>query len=313
MTRNNWRMAFMAGLASVLLGACSGDEVTGVDANPAPPSGGSTSAPIDTGTDPAPANPGSAAPDTGTSPLPPVPPSQPENPSTPAPPPTAAETPPPSPQDPQAPVSGSQPPVAGGPEAEAPGETPPPAGEVPAANTPPSISGSAAASTLVGAAYSFSPAAADPDGDALSWSVTGKPADAAFSTVTGELSWTPQSAGVWSDIVITVTDSKGASSSLQPFSITVEQPVVHGRAALRWEAPVAYSDGTAMPADALAGYRIYHGTSETTLASVAEVDSLTTSLTIDDLEKGMHYFAVKALSAGGEEGERSAILSKAVP
>lgn len=313
MTRSNWRKIFMAALASVLLAACSGDEATGVDTDQAPPSSGSPSAPVDTGTDPAPANPGSAAPDTGTPPLPPVPPAQPEVPSIPPPPPAAAEPPPTSPLDPQPPAGSPEPPVAGGPGAETPDETPPPTAELPAANSPPSISGSAASSTLVGTAYSFSPAAADPDGDALSWSVTGKPADAAFSTVTGELSWTPQSAGVWSDIVITVTDSKGASSSLEPFSITVGQPVVHGRAALRWEAPDAYSDGSALPANVLAGYRIYHGASETTLASVAEVDSLTTSLTIDDLEKGTHYFAVKALSDAGEEGELSAILSKAVP
>jgi len=99
--------------------------------------------------------------------------------------------------------------------------------QVTAVNRAPVISGTAAASVQVGQAYSFIPAASDPDGNALTFSITNKPAWAAFSTTTGALSGTPSSAyvGMTNGIVITVSDGK-LSAPLAAFSIQVTTAVV---------------------------------------------------------------------------------------
>jgi hypothetical protein len=92
----------------------------------------------------------------------------------------------------------------------------------PPVNRAPVISGSPAQAATVGQAYSFQPTASDPDGQALSFSISDKPGWANFSTATGRLSGTPGSThvGVHGDIVISVTDG-AATTSLPAFAITV--------------------------------------------------------------------------------------------
>jgi len=92
-----------------------------------------------------------------------------------------------------------------------------------AANSPPQISGSPATSVVAGNSYSFSPQGSDADGDVLTFSVTNKPAWAAFSTTSGRLSGTPATndVGVYSAVTISVTDGT-SSVSLAPFDITVQ-------------------------------------------------------------------------------------------
>lgn len=97
------------------------------------------------------------------------------------------------------------------------------AGTTPPANTPPTISGVPPASVLVNAPYSFQPTASDANGDALSFSISGMPAWATFSTGTGRLSGTPTAVGNHANIVISVSDGK-ASVSLPAFSIQVQPP-----------------------------------------------------------------------------------------
>lgn len=189
--------------------------------------------------------------------------------------------------------------------------TPPPPPGNSAPNRAPSVSGTPATTATVGSDYVFRPVASDPDGDAVSWSISGKPTTAEFSTLTGELRWNPGSAGTWQNVVITATDSRGASASLPAFSIVVTQPSV-GTAALSWEAPRQYADGQAMPASALAAYRIYHGASATSLSRLAEVDGGTTSFNVDRLSAGTHYFAVTAVSYAGAESEASTVASKTI-
>ena len=92
----------------------------------------------------------------------------------------------------------------------------------PTANSPPTIGGGPATTVEEGTSYAFTPAASDPDGDALTFDISGLPTWASFNTATGTLSGTPGSAdvGVHSDIVISVSDGE-ASASLPAFSITV--------------------------------------------------------------------------------------------
>ncbi|HHO67505.1 MAG TPA: hypothetical protein ENK12_00605, partial [Gammaproteobacteria bacterium] len=89
-------------------------------------------------------------------------------------------------------------------------------------NDAPTVSGSPGTSVQEGASYSFRPTASDPDGDSLTWSITGKPAWASFSSATGALTGTPATgdAGSYTGIVISVSDGT-ASASLPAFGITV--------------------------------------------------------------------------------------------
>ena len=88
------------------------------------------------------------------------------------------------------------------------------------ANSAPTISGTAPTTARVGSAYSFQPAAADSNGDALGFSIQNRPSWASFDTATGRLSGTPSATGTTSSIVISVSDGK-ATTSLPAFSITV--------------------------------------------------------------------------------------------
>ena len=92
----------------------------------------------------------------------------------------------------------------------------------PTDNRVPVISGSPPLAVTSGEAYFFRPTASDPDGQALSFSISGKPGWASFSTSTGRLSGTPGSGAVGTHpgIVITVSDGD-ATASLPAFSITV--------------------------------------------------------------------------------------------
>jgi len=100
-------------------------------------------------------------------------------------------------------------------------------------NDPPTISGTPPTSVAEDSAYSFTPTASDPDaGDTLTFGITNKPSWAGFNATTGKLSGTPTNAdvGTTTGIVITVTDSAGATASLPPFDLTVtnvnDPPVV---------------------------------------------------------------------------------------
>lgn len=207
--------------------------------------------------------------------------------------------------------------------AQGPSQSPAPTPAAPIASAPlpaapaptnraPSVSGTPASSITTGSHYSFTPTATDADGDALTWSISGKPAAARFDTVTGALTWTPDEPGTWSNIRITVTDSKGASASLAAFSVAVTSPAPSGTAALSWTSPSQYTDGTPLPASDLTGFVIYTGTSDSALKPVAEVDGRTTSFVVGNLAAGTHYFAVTAVASSGAESTFSAVGQKTI-
>ncbi|MFT4928924.1 MAG: serine protease, partial [Phenylobacterium sp.] len=91
-------------------------------------------------------------------------------------------------------------------------------------NNLPTITGTPSNSVNEGEFYLFTPTFADADaGDSLTLNIANKPSWASFNVNTGELSGTPADGdvGIYSDIAITVTDSKGASASTLLFAITV--------------------------------------------------------------------------------------------
>lgn len=114
-------------------------------------------------------------------------------------------------------------------------------------NRTPTISGAPVTTVQATQAYSFQPAARDPDGDALTYSIQNKPSWASFSTATGRLNGTPAAAnvGTYSNIAIAVSDGK-ASASLAAFAIIVQAapnraPTISGSAATTGKVATAYS------------------------------------------------------------------------
>jgi trimeric autotransporter adhesin len=91
---------------------------------------------------------------------------------------------------------------------------PPPPTVPPPTGSPPSIGGTPPASVVEGELYGFVPTASDPDGDALHFSISGKPAWATFSASIGPAE--RHSAGgfgrTYSQVQISVSDGSSTAS-----------------------------------------------------------------------------------------------------
>jgi hypothetical protein len=115
------------------------------------------------------------------------------------------------------------------------------------ANTPPTISGSPAVTATVNQTYSFTPSAADADGDSLSFAISNRPSWASFNASTGRFSGAPTNAHVgrrYSNITISVTDGR-ASAALPAFAIEVRAaansaPTISGAPATSITAGLSY-------------------------------------------------------------------------
>ena len=183
---------------------------------------------------------------------------------------------------------------------------------VSATNTAPRISGTPATSVTVGQAYAFTPTASDAEGQALTFSISSKPAWATFSTTTGKLSGTPSSSyvGTFPNIVIAVSDGQ-YKTSLPTFAIEVKAAPTVGSATLSWVAPKTNVDGT--PVTNLAGFRIAYGQNSSNLTQSVNIASPTiTSASIENLSSGTWYFAVKAYTTTGVESDLSNLASKTI-
>jgi len=175
----------------------------------------------------------------------------------------------------------------------------------------PVISGTPATSVVAGSAYSFTPTASDAPGNTLTFSITAKPSWATFSAATGALTGTPTTVqvGTYPNIVISVSDGT-ASQALAAFTITVTQAT--GTAALTWSLPTQNTDGSSLTD--LAGFKIYHGTSATSLTDIVQLQgATTTTYTFSGLVSGTHYFAITSLNSASVESPMTAVASKAIP
>ncbi|MCJ8322000.1 MAG: DUF5011 domain-containing protein, partial [Colwellia sp.] len=87
----------------------------------------------------------------------------------------------------------------------------------------PDITGTPNTSILLGNNYNFTPTSFDIDGNELSFAIENAPLWSIFNTDTGQLSGEPTSdyIGLYENIIITVTDEFGFSSSLPAFNINV--------------------------------------------------------------------------------------------
>ena len=182
----------------------------------------------------------------------------------------------------------------------------------PRPNRAPVISGSPSTTALmVGELWSFTPNASDPDHDPIKFSIQNQPPWAKFDPQTGRLEGIAREAGSYSGITISVEDSYGASTSLNPFTLQVDETTL-GTATVSWEAPTTRTDGSALPSSELAGYRVYWGTDPNNLERMDEINPGVLSLHVANLEKGTWYFAVTALCSKGLESPKSEIGSKEI-
>jgi hypothetical protein len=180
-------------------------------------------------------------------------------------------------------------------------------------DAPPEISGPVSGDAVVYRPFSLRPAASDPDGDPLTFSISNLPAWASFDPASGVLFGTPQptDVGVYGHIAISVSDGV-YKVSLPEISVTVvAAPPKADSATLSWQAPDTNTDGT--PLTDLAGYYIHYGT------DIANLDQLITiptvemlNYTINNLAGGTYYFAVSCYTTAGVESALSAIVSKKI-
>ena len=98
-------------------------------------------------------------------------------------------------------------------------------------NRAPTISGTAPSTATVGAAYTFTPTASDPDNDTLTFSIQGRPSWASFDSSNGRLSGTPAAGDIGTDSNIRISVSDGQlTANLPAFSITVQAAPNNNRA-----------------------------------------------------------------------------------
>jgi hypothetical protein len=181
------------------------------------------------------------------------------------------------------------------------------------ANAAPTISGTPSTSVIAGNAYEFTPQAVDPEGQPLTFTVTGRPAWATFDAATGRLSGVPGTSdvGTSSGIVITVSDGV-ASASLPGFTIAVQSVQVGtGSATISWTPPTSNTDNS--PLTNLGGYRIYYGTNSSNLTQVLNLPNPgISSGVVENLAPGTWYFAVTSYNSSNVESERSNVTSKTI-
>lgn len=177
-------------------------------------------------------------------------------------------------------------------------------------NAAPTISGNPSTSVLAEQAYAFTPSAEDPDGDALSFSITNEPAWASFDSATGELAGTPGTGdvGTYGDIVISVSDGE-ASAALDAFSISVEA-LANGSATLSWTPPTENEDGSTL--DDLDGYTVHWGKEPGSYTQSADIESGLSSYVVEGLTTGTWYFAMRAYNTSGIHSAYSNEASKTI-
>jgi hypothetical protein len=190
---------------------------------------------------------------------------------------------------------------------------PPPAGGANPAptNQAPTIAGIPSTSVMQGTEYSFTPSAADANGDVLTFSITGQPAWTTFTTSNGRLRGTPGpgDVGTSSNIRISVTDGT-ATTTLAAFSVQVVATAT-GSATLSWNPPTQNSDGTSLTN--LAGFKVYWGSTQGSYPNSVTLNNpgLSTYM-VEQLTPATWYFVTTSFNGQGVESSYSNVASKTV-
>jgi Putative Ig domain len=169
---------------------------------------------------------------------------------------------------------------------------------------PPTISGTPLGAIVYGRTYTFAPAATDPEGNGLTFSIVNKPAWAEFDSATGTLLGTPQAAdeGTYDGITISVTDGL-YMTALSSFSIAVVGTAT-GSIVVSWLPPTQRDDGS--PLTNLAGYNLRWGTALGYYPNLATIPNPgVATYVIDELPPGTYYLVATAYDAYGIESDYS--------
>ncbi len=86
-----------------------------------------------------------------------------------------------------------------------------------------------------------------------------------------------------------------------------------GSMLLRWTAPVARADGSALSLSEISGYTVYYGTTAGNFPNSFDInDASATSVNITDLRLGTYYLYVTTTDTAGRESGRSSVATKLV-
>jgi Putative Ig domain len=183
----------------------------------------------------------------------------------------------------------------------------------PAANAAPTISGVPATLAQAGSAYSFTPGAADSNGDTLTFQIQNKPQWATFSTANGQLTGTPTAndVGTYANITISVNDGK-SSAALSAFTVAVSAPsTLNVAVLLSWVPPTQNTDGT--PLTDLAGFNVYYGKSPGDTSRRAQlVGANSLQFWATNLDAGEWFFTVSSYNSAGVESAPSISASTTI-
>jgi Putative Ig domain len=173
------------------------------------------------------------------------------------------------------------------------------------------ISGQPVTALNINTAFTFVPTVSGTTGETLVFTIQNKPSWATFNTSTGELTGTPNSSNIgnYGGVVISVSNGV-ATSALPTFSIDVTQ-FSTGSVTLSWLPPTTNTNGT--PLTNLAGYRIYYGTSPSSLTHSTEIANPgIADYVIDNLSPATWYFSLVSYNSADVESPLSAIVSKKI-
>lgn len=86
-----------------------------------------------------------------------------------------------------------------------------------------------------------------------------------------------------------------------------------GSMLLRWTAPVARADGTALSLSEISGYTVYYGTTAGKFPNSFHInDASATSVNVTDLPLGTYYLYVTTTDTAGRESSRSSVATKSI-
>jgi hypothetical protein len=102
----------------------------------------------------------------------------------------------------------------------------------------------------------------------------------------------------------------GTNESTSSETPTASQTIrTTGKVDLSWTAPSTRADGTYLPVNQLASYRVYRGTTIGNMAPLVDLEgSSNTEYTVTGLPSGSYYFAVSAFDTDGIESGFSQII-----
>ena len=175
----------------------------------------------------------------------------------------------------------------------------------------PAISGQPITALNVNTAYTFVPTVSSTTGGTLAFTIQNKPVWATFDTATGALAGTPNSSNIgnYDGVVISVNNGI-ATAALPTFNISVTQ-FSNGSVTLSWLPPTTNTNGTALTN--LAGYKIYYGTSPTSLTQSVQITNPgVADYVIDNLSPATWYFSLVSYNSVDVESPLSAIVSKLI-